>query len=715
MTRALRYALVFPDTVEDAARTLIGRCGVAELNALTVLLEEHLEGKPARASLRACRYALRAMGEAAAVLKPHHREVLRQVLARSTSVRLRKEAAGVLGSGSTAEDIEALERALARDPAWTVRAAALSELGRREAIAVAGDDPHWRVRMALVRTLEDWARDEPERVQAVLRAISHDEAPRSRGVWAYLARWRLEEAEHSGALEDVLAHAGDPAEAEAIEACAIYDPDPPALRRRLDEAETSDLQAIEVELTALLSSEDKGIRSRVRRFLRRHAGEEALYVLLERLNEPRTPHLVNEGLQGILEKLDADRSESLSRFVLRAPESGGFALRWAATRVGEVYPASALEVEPEAYARYQALKGSRDEGKARPIQAARERMSREEAEALWARAEEVEDWHLLERAARRLRRRLDEIAPEPEPFAPRPELPDFTLEPASGGYALHENRAVLPRHTGFEDDPAMGSAEMAISRMGISGHYGLPEEGFVRALEAGVNLFFWEPNYGSMTRFMSALPGSNKRSLVLMSGSYQARPEQVIEDLERALGMLGVEQLGLFMVFWVRSADRIRDDLVAALQDARRAGKLAAFGLSTHQRGLALGAMERGFRVVMARHSAAHRNVERDVLPSAVERDVGIITFSNLCYGRMLEDPLEGLWAPSPADCYRYSLSHPGVRACLSAPATVTQLEHNLSALDAPEMSAAELERMRTFGDRVYRENSIFARCIRFR
>ena len=42
---------------------------------------------------------------------------------------------------------------------------------------------------------------------------------------------------------------------------------------------------------------------------------------------------------------------------------------------------------------------------------------------------------------------------------------------------------------------------------------------------------------------------------------------------------------------------------------------------------------------------------------------------------------LSGPGAPSAADCYRYSLSQPGVTACISAPRRPEELIENLAAL----------------------------------
>jgi hypothetical protein len=58
-----------------------------------------------------------------------------------------------------------------------------------------------------------------------------------------------------------------------------------------------------------------------------------------------------------------------------------------------------------------------------------------------------------------------------------------------------------------------------VSPVGVSGHYGLPVSGFVRAIEAGVNLLFWEPNYQTLTEFLTRLSATDRNALHLLAGT----------------------------------------------------------------------------------------------------------------------------------------------------------------------------------------------------
>ncbi len=313
--------------------------------------------------------------------------------------------------------------------------------------------------------------------------------------------------------------------------------------------------------------------------------------------------------------------------------------------------------------------------------------------------EEEGSWRVLRRAGLLLRRRLIDVAPTPlgslaraEPGAREPLAP----------VAAQDRRVPL------------GRTGLRVSRLGISGHYGLPEEGYARAVEAGVNLFFWEAEYVAQTRFFERLTPAARAPLVTVCGTFEADPKAIRRDLERALKAQRVEAIGVFLIFWVRSQTRADLDHLELLRRFEEEGLILRGGLSTHQRPLGVEALRQGWDPMMVRHSAAHRGAERELLPLAAELNAGVITFNNLCYGRMLRRPLPGgLAPPSAADCYRYTLAQPGVSACLSAPTTLEQLEENLFALDAPPLTPQEVESLRAFGDEVHAHGDAYRRLVR--
>jgi aryl-alcohol dehydrogenase-like predicted oxidoreductase len=268
--------------------------------------------------------------------------------------------------------------------------------------------------------------------------------------------------------------------------------------------------------------------------------------------------------------------------------------------------------------------------------------------------------------------------------------------------------------------PAITSARRVLGRTGIevsplalSGVFELPGGALLKAHRAGVNLFFWEPRYRAMTRFLRSSP-ARRRDLVIATGTFHASRTAIEADVDRALRRLRTDHLDIFLIFWVRSPARLSDEVRTCLRDLADKGKIRAAGFSTHDRDLAARAVRaKDWDVVMVRHSAAHAGAESVLFPVAREREVGVLTFSALCYGRMLRAVPGSGAAPSAADCYRYSLSQPGVTACISAPRRHAELVHNLSVLDAPVLDPAAADALRAHGQRVHDRNKDFNALIR--
>jgi aryl-alcohol dehydrogenase-like predicted oxidoreductase len=147
-----------------------------------------------------------------------------------------------------------------------------------------------------------------------------------------------------------------------------------------------------------------------------------------------------------------------------------------------------------------------------------------------------------------------------------------------------------------------------VSPLGVSGHYGLPVEGFARAAGEGVNFFFWEPNYATLTRFVTQITPTERRSIHLLVGTFEAEPAKIRKDVDRALKNLKLDRVAVFLIFWTQSWQRVTPDVREELERLKADGKVQVFGLSTHVRALAADAIRDGWNPVMVRHSASSRS-----------------------------------------------------------------------------------------------------------
>lgn len=262
----------------------------------------------------------------------------------------------------------------------------------------------------------------------------------------------------------------------------------------------------------------------------------------------------------------------------------------------------------------------------------------------------------------------------------------------------------------------LGRTGLSLSPLVLSGAHGLPVGSLAEAHEAGVNAFFWEPRYTELTRFLRS-GRTGRDGLVVVAGTYHSGAEAIRRDVRAALRLLRTDHLDVFLLFWVRSRERLDAENFEALEALRAEGRIRAFGFSTHHRDIAREALGlHSWPVVMTRHSAAHPGAEAAFFPEAHARGTGVLTFTATCYGRLLRTaPGEPSDTPLPSsvDCYRYSLSQPGVAACLTAPRNHRELKQNLEVLGRPWMMPDVLAAMRTHGERVRASNQRFNALVR--
>jgi hypothetical protein len=672
---ARTHALRDPEFAAATAEQLCGTSGRAEVEGLVELILNSEAGATAVLA------ALRGLEHDTSPLVSD--TVVRALRSPHPSVRI--AAAGeVVRRKLIDQAFDVLYHLLHRDSFWQVRRAALNALAARPqtdlSVTHAPNDPHWRVRYALALAFEERFRDPAERGRIL-------EQLRARG--SRVAR-----------LGDYLAYCwtGElPPERPTPDPrswCAFWDWDAAVLARRIEllgrEGRCEELTT----LVQLVTHPDERVRAWVVRALRDGGtpGHWA-YAISRCLEDPR------EGAEPLIEELtsgvELERIEEVAKYIFEKADTYRTAVRWALAQVDVAFP---IEEVADVLERFKTLRPLSDENALPPLppdhpHARAESLTPERAKELIDDPTRETSWFVLAKAAKLCRVPLWNLAPE-SPWKP-PARPREVFEPLT----LPPINLVRPRQ--------LGRGGPVVSPLGVSGHYGLPVEGFARAAEAGVNLFFWEPNYATLTRFVTRLSPSDRRGVHVLAGTFEADPVRVRKDVERVLRNLKLERLSIFLIFWTQSWQRVTPDVREALEKLKREGLVQTFGLSTHNRGIARDAILEDWNPVMVRHSAAHRKAEAEVFSHALQHGTSIITFNNTCYGRLLDPSFR------PSDCFRYTLATPGVSACFTAPATVEYLEENLDALRNPELSEDVRERLLKRGEWMYREDTVFRKTVR--
>jgi len=669
MLRAITHALTDPSRVLAAIAALRGRTEPEAIQGLIEVVIEPLSAKAAQQALYA--------------LEPHPGESIDTAIAfalTSEQSSIRLLAAQILHRRNSTIAIPELRQRLRTDSSWPVRRASLHALKSDDAILDAASDPHWRVRHSLIQRLID----DPK--------VILGNTPRIDGVRTYLAYRR------SGGIPslDVLRY-----EDESPRRCPFWDWDPAVMAHTLDQmGRNGRRDAIDV-MPFLVGHEDERVRNRAFDTLRADGELRHFIEMLSHLDEPRSESC--EAVRKWIDALDGDRREELAFAVLQN-ETGAGAIAWAISQVDRLFPRN------EAPARLERLIGDPNT-QPLPIQQALRRfvgpevtetkpsMSQERAAELIRNPERESSWRELHQAAKIMK--VASWTLEPSPLWEPPIRIELPPEPLT----LTRKSPPLMRQLFPLGD---------VCPIGISGHYGLPVEGFARAFEKGVNLFFWEPNYSTLTEFSSRLSPSNRRSVHFVAGTFEADGKKIRKDVERALRQLRIERLSLFLIFWTQSWQRITPELLDTLVQMRDEGMIAHYTLSTHNRPLALEAMDEGWNPLMVRHNAAHRGAEPEIFPKASEKGVDLITFNVTCYGRLLQ-PRPGTITPSASDCYRYTLMQPAVKTSFTAPSTLEMLDENLSVLDDPTLPADRLEALLAHGNALYEDENAFRNLVRIR
>lgn len=228
--------------------------------------------------------------------------------------------------------------------------------------------------------------------------------------------------------------------------------------------------------------------------------------------------------------------------------------------------------------------------------------------------------------------------------------------------------------------------------------------------QGGCNAVFWEPRYRNLSTFLRTRRSAQP---LVIAGTYHATARAIRRDVEQALRRIKRDVLDVFLVFWVRSPARLRDEVPEVMERLRGEGLVRAIGFSTHDRELAREHAKAPWDVMMVRHSAAHPGAEEHLFPTAKTRGIGVLAFSATSYSRLLKRKLDDIKPPTAAECYRYSLSQPGVVACVSAPRGGRELIENLGVIADPHLSDGRMREIRRHGQAAREEALDFGGHIR--
>lgn len=261
--------------------------------------------------------------------------------------------------------------------------------------------------------------------------------------------------------------------------------------------------------------------------------------------------------------------------------------------------------------------------------------------------------------------------------------------------------------TDLRTQTTLGRTGLRVGRLGIGGSYGVPAAAVERAFhEYGVNYYYWGSiRRGGMRDAIRTLVRADRDRIVVALQSYDRTGPLMRPFVERGLRALRIERADVLILGWFdsRPPGRVLDAALRLKDD----GKVRYLAISGHHRPLFGELAAEGnaspYDILMFRYNAAHRGAEREIFPQipASGPRPGVTCYTATRWGQLLDPKKMPPDEPplTAADCYRFVLSNPLADLCMTGPASATQMDEALTALDLGPFSDEEMARARRIGD----------------
>jgi hypothetical protein len=257
----------------------------------------------------------------------------------------------------------------------------------------------------------------------------------------------------------------------------------------------------------------------------------------------------------------------------------------------------------------------------------------------------------------------------------------------------------------------LGRTGLEVSAVGFGG---IPIQGvgdaesdaIVRAaLDRGITFFDSARGYtDSEAKLGRALAGAGER-VVVATKSMARTAEAMAADIETSLGTLRRETIDLYQMHNVAADDHLERVLApggayAAMDRARRDGKIRFIGVSSHSRPVLVRAIATGlFDTVQHPYNPLEPEWREDVIPAARQRGLGVIGMKPAAGGALRDVPA----------ALRFAL-HDGVDVAIPGMDAVAQVAANAAVGEA--LAPPSAEDLASFAEEARRWSGCFChRC----
>ena len=260
----------------------------------------------------------------------------------------------------------------------------------------------------------------------------------------------------------------------------------------------------------------------------------------------------------------------------------------------------------------------------------------------------------------------------------------------------------------------LGKLGGAVCRLGLSASYRPGRAAIHRAIDEGIDYFFFYGFDTQMTGVLREAIGSRRDRFILATGAYNyiITHQNLRRTLEKRLRQTRAEYIDVFHFLGVTKPKQFTPQVRDELQAIRESGLVRAVSMSCHDRKFAVQMAREGvLDAMMIRYNAAHRGAETEIFPNLPESNPAVVSYTATRWSYLVRRPRgypQEARVPTAGMCYRFALSNPAVHVCLTAPSNLRQFQENLAEVRRGPLDEDEMKFMRAFGDVVYGKYKYF-------
>jgi aryl-alcohol dehydrogenase-like predicted oxidoreductase len=252
----------------------------------------------------------------------------------------------------------------------------------------------------------------------------------------------------------------------------------------------------------------------------------------------------------------------------------------------------------------------------------------------------------------------------------------------------------------------LGRTGLTVTRLGIGGAYCQTPEGYIEAINTGVNYIDTAPAYhdGADEGYVGKAIQGRRHNLVIATKTMKRTADEVLNELETSLKLLQTDYIDIWQMHYVNKVDELERILgpggaMETVIKAREQGKIRFVGVTGHAWASVSKAVATGlFDTVLCWYSCAKREPEENVFVQAAKHNTGVVIMNATGTDKLLE----GENAPPFANFYRYVLGHPRVNVVLRGMRDVSQFYTVAKALaERSTLSPDERVEIEKYGARM--------------